>query len=84
MFSIHFLYRKNHTYAMAKFLSKVSNLNVKNLIDRRLQHASSFDTDDLLKFMGVRSESDGLRKLFKILGIAKSFPFFLILLFRNF
>ena len=53
---------------MAKFLSKFSNLNIKNLIDKRLQHSSSFDTDDLLKFMGVRSESEGLRKLFKVLG----------------
>lgn len=54
---------------MAKFLSKYSNQNIKTLIDKRLAHSSNFDTADLLKFMGVKTESDGLRKLFKMLGI---------------
>lgn len=54
---------------MARFLSKNSNQNVKTLMDRRLSHSSNFNTADLLKFMGVKTESDGLRKLFKMLGI---------------
>jgi len=38
------------------------------MIDKRLSHAATFDTNDLLKFMGVTSESEGVRKLFKMLG----------------
>ncbi len=58
---------------MTKFLQKYTNQNIKTWIDKRLSHANSFDTDDLLKFMGVNSESDGLRKLFKMIG---KVPFF--------
>ena len=60
--------RKGHMYSMLKFLSKFSNPNVKKQIEQRLQHAASFDTSDLIKFMGVNSEEDALRKLFKIVG----------------
>lgn len=63
---------------MARFLSKYSNANIKTLMDRRLSHANSFDTTDLLKFMGVKTESDGVRKLFKMLGIIYSKEFGLI------
>lgn len=66
--------RKNHTYAMARFLQKIAPQNVKTWMDKRLNHASNFDTNDLLKFMGVTSESEGLRKLFKMLGIERIIP----------
>ena len=54
---------------MAKFLNKYASQNIKTSMDKRLSHASSLDTEDLLKFMGVKSESDGLRKLFRMLGV---------------
>ncbi len=53
---------------MLKFLAKHSNQNVKKQIEQKLLHAASFDTADLIKFMGVRNEEEGIRKLFRIIG----------------
>lgn len=61
-------FRKNHIYSMMKFLSRFANANVKKQIEQKLAFSSSFSTENLVKFMGVKSEEDGLRKLFKILS----------------
>lgn len=54
---------------MAKFLQKYSTQNIKATMDKRIAHATNLDTDELIKFMSVKSESDGLRKLFRMLGV---------------
>jgi len=53
---------------MLKFLGKHSNQNVKKQIEQKLAHAATFDTADLIKFMGVKNEEEGIRKLFRIIG----------------
>jgi hypothetical protein len=63
---------------MLKFISRTSNINVKKQIDQKLQHASTFDVIDLVKFMGSKNEEEALRKLFKIIGIYKKQQFYLL------
>lgn len=61
-------YRKNHIYAMYKFLSKYSNPNTKKQMESKLAHANQCDIESLIKFMSARNGSEGLRKLYKLMS----------------
>ena len=53
---------------MAKFLSKYASQNSKTVLDKRLAFGASADPAEILNMIGVKSESEGVRKLYRLLG----------------